>query len=186
MARKARVCVQFPGESFCFPCGCSGILPELGEGNDFASWRKKPTTPRGGCWYCRVCSCGSARAYGRGVGPTGLLGWAKNIIAQINKTAKLGAYIGAKITPEELVHLREESTYCCDGCGEKLNWCTDGSFRNPSLHHNHKTGEVRGFTTAMCNRVEGDFDRIGNGDSNLQRRWLEYHFPNTVEPRRET
>jgi hypothetical protein len=79
--------------------------------------------------------------------------------------------------------LREKSSYCCDGCGQKLNWCIDGSFTNPHMHHDHKSGKVYGFVTQQYNLAQGHFKKIGNGNSKLQINWLKFHFPTTVAGR---
>ncbi len=169
--------LQFPGKEFCFSCGHRGILPELGVGNDFVRWHKhsRPHV-HGGYWCCKTCS----NDYHRGISSSGLYGWAKSIINASRKQAKLRGHEMVKISPEELIILRLNSIYCSDGCGQKLLWCTDGSFKNPHLHHNHKTGEVYGFVTKVCNSVEGLFSKIGAGDFVLQKKWLEYHFPEII------
>jgi hypothetical protein len=173
-----RKIVQSPGKKYCFPCGHAGIFPELGFNNDFVRWRKhsRPHS-HGGYWVCKVCGYN----YRHGTGLTGMSGWAKSLISTSRKEAQLDGYQMAKITPEELAVLRKNAAYCADGCGQKLKWCTDGSFRNPHLHHNHKTGEVYGFVTKYCNSAQGLFSRIGNGNMELQVKWLEYHFPHITE-----
>jgi len=162
---------QHPGEEFLFSCGHKGVLPELGIGNDFAIWSKQPNRLRGGSWYCRACQVAQVR----GAGSSGLRGWAKHILLTLRRVAKIHGYTEAKIAIDELVSLRLGSLYCSDGCGQKLKWCIDGSFRNPHLHHDHKTGQVYGFITMNCNTTEGSFSKIEN-----KRKWLEYHFPDIV------
>jgi hypothetical protein len=168
--------IQHPNTEFRFPCGHKGILPDFGCGNDFARWHKV-SKPRGGYWCCQACSDN----YYRGVGPEGLLTWAKMIIHGGKRQARLGGYKPLKITPEELISLRVKAKFCSDGCGEELKWCTDGRFKNPHLHHDHMTGEVYGFVTKKCNSAQGLFSKIGDGNLNAQLNWLKFHFPDIVQ-----
>lgn len=176
MAGKVK---QHPNKLYKFTkCGHEGLLPELGVSNNFAHWTKN-TYPRGGTWRCRACERRSAREYGFGIGPAGMLGWAKALIAKNRRGALKHGYEPICITAKDLVILREKSKYCADGCGQKIIWSTGGTFGNAQLHHNHETGLVYGFVISRCNAAEGYVGKIG--DSAAQARWFKYHFPDAVK-----
>lgn len=115
-----------------------------------------------------------------GLGPSGLLGWAKDVISTSKRKARKHKHQSASITPEQLVSLRVSSTHCCDGCGKKLDWFAVGTTRKPHLHHDHKTGKVHGFSAPWCNRSEGfirrDLEEMKDSVGS-QLEWFEYHFP---------
>lgn len=122
-----------------------------------------------------------------GSGPSGLLGWAKDLIAASKARCHKHGYKSAQISPEELVVLRKNTTHCCDGCGRELKWCMDGSFKNPHLHHSHTTGEVYGFASEWCNTAEGRIRKQLSSKESLssQLRWFEFHFPELLSLYRE-
>jgi len=45
----------------------------------------------------------------------------------------------------------------CVMCGTELIW-TDK--RRPHLHHDHETGEVKGFSHPLCNQAEGMLSKM--------------------------
>jgi hypothetical protein len=124
---------QTPGSNHTFPCGCSGILPQVEpEANKFVRVMAK-------IWYCRVASI-----LGAGV-----------------QSAKRGGYKPVSLnTPHAAIRKMMEATTCWR-CGEALLWDL-GRSKTPHLHHNHRTGEPLGFTHGRCNPqiLELEIDRL--------------------------
>jgi hypothetical protein len=172
---------QKPNCQHKFKCGHRGKLPKLGVSNKFALWQKDSSKKyRTGGWVCFVCSRKSQHKYRQGLGPSGLIGWAKHLILTWQQRSRKHGYALAKISPEELVVLRQNSTYCADGCGLKLKWNSKIE-RNPCLHHDHKTGKVFGFIVPRCNLAEGILKKIENSDPNKLIHWIASHFPTVVD-----
>lgn len=93
-------------------------------------------TPR-----CRICNSHS---------------WASHVLCTSRSDAKRRGSAAADILPGDLVVIMKASKFCI-GCGGKLNW-KEG--KTPSLHHNHKTGEVYGFCHSNCNVAEGLLSKL--------------------------
>src|SRR5260370_29949030 len=110
-----------------------------------------------------------------------MTGWGNGLMRNRKSYSKKLGYKPPQITAKQLVNLRNNTTRCSDGCGQKLRWCTNGDFMNPHLHHDHKTGKIYGFTTAHCNSAQGHFEKIGRGSTFSQMKWLRFHFPAVVD-----
>lgn len=122
---------QAQGQDYTFACGCSGMLPKVGESNLFAVWGGNHTRNQiGGTWACRV---------------TGILLSAK-------QNARLQGHATLCASHATIRHLMLNVN--CVLCGMALKWSIE--CRNtPHLHHNHKTGLPVGFTHPYCNSIEG-------------------------------
>jgi hypothetical protein len=113
---------QRPLKMHTFPCGCTGILPQRGHSNKFASkvgndW-----------WRCRVSV----------------------IIKSSEVSATHGDYQPIKInTPHSLIR-EEMDKNICYVCEKPLLW-RFGVGVTPHLHHDHETGEIYGFSHIVCN-----------------------------------
>jgi len=119
---------QILGGTYQFPCGCKGFIPAVkGENNTFVFWAKKKAGGIG-LWQCRVTTILNASRFNG------------------NKYA----YVPVNIkTPHQIIRkLMKERN--CWRCGQKLEWVY-GLGKTPHLHHNHKTGEIFGFTHPRCN-----------------------------------
>ena len=133
-ANRVPMNTQSLGKYHVFPCGCSGILPP--------SVRQSNMLAIGGggsSFHCRV--------------------------SVIITASQRGARIG-KFTPIPLdtphIHVRELMRQPnCERCGEPLVWEL-GKRTTPHLHHNHKTGEIYGFTHPVCNpqALEREIDKL--------------------------
>jgi len=92
--------------------------------------------------HCRVCS------------PRG---WASGILSVARGAAHRRNYAAPQITPEDLVRLMSKSDECVM-CGSGLVWTKP----RPHLHHDHKTGEVKGFSHPNCNFAEGMLSKMSD------------------------
>ncbi len=80
------------------------------------------------------------------------LGWAKRVLRDLQKHAIEKGYKAPILSSEELVRLYQESRICVL-CEEPLE-------AKPSLHHNHETGKVIGFSHTRCNSIEGFLSKL--------------------------
>lgn len=117
-----------------FPCGCTGLLPKHNQSSVFAC-----AYPKLG-FMCRITS----------------------ILINSAKTARRGGY---KPIPQNTSHqsIRMMMTNPnCVQCGLPLSWSHLAIASTPHLHHNHKTGEIYGFTHPRCNprALEQENDRL--------------------------
>jgi hypothetical protein len=126
--------IQIPGAVHTFSCGCSEVLPEKrGQSNKFALW-----STRG--WACRVTrildgSVQAARKYGhQPIDPT--------------------------LSHSVIRKMMEEPN--CERCQQPRSWDDLGAGQTPHLHHDHKSGEIFGFTHPHCNprAMEIEIDRL--------------------------
>lgn len=79
--------------------------------------------------------------------------WASSILRSARKSAKQRRYEPPNISVDDLVSLYYEAEIC---------WLCGGSLdlTSPHLHHDHKTGQVHGFTHQLCNQAEGMLTRL--------------------------
>jgi len=113
---------QTPGSFHCFPCGCSGILPQRGESNKFAKDMFKKVA------RCRV----------------GFILMLSQHHAKENGCAPIDSQ-----TPHSVIRKLMEEENCCR-CHQPLVWAF-GNGKTPHLHHNHESGGIYGFTHPRCN-----------------------------------
>src|SRR6266851_7348193 len=115
---------QMSGSSHTFPrCGCSGILPaRRSESNLFTR------SVGGRSWQCRV----------------GM------ILLNSRRDAVKWAYVPIDINTSHSVIRKLMEIKICWRCKQPLEWVF-GSGKTPHLHHDHKTGEIYGFTHPRCN-----------------------------------
>lgn len=122
---------QSAEQQHTFPCGCSGILPKVGESNRFARFQSR-RTPIKPAWVCRVSA----------------------IVNGIEVQSRKGRYVSiAKDVSHDLIRsMMDKPCYICDS---PLDWDEHlKSGRAPALHHDHDTGEAYGFVHSHCNRRE--------------------------------
>lgn len=134
---------QIPGEFWTFPCGCSGILPEIGKSNLFAHGHnvyKRKETHRDFNYTCRV----------------------SQVVAGGNCEARSKGYkpIDPE-TPHHIIRAMMDEPLCWR-CKRPLDWTNFGKGKTPHLHHNHDTGEIYGFTHPHCNplALEQEIDEL--------------------------
>jgi len=125
--------IQVPEKLHTFSCGCVGILPKKGEQNKFAMWVQKAG------FRCR----------------------AQVILLSSKQSAKKNGHrpISAS-TPHKTIRFFMEKSKC-ERCDESLIW-EFGFGKTPHLHHDHKTGEIYGFTHPKCNvfAMEREISRL--------------------------
>ncbi len=123
------------GEFHCFPCGCSGFIPETYmDTNSFVVGGSKG-------WSCRV----------------------SYILASSQCAAKSGGYVPIpRDTPHSVIRALMAIPEC-ERCHEPLSWIF-GRSKTPHLHHSHETGEIYGFTHPRCNlyALENEILRLRN------------------------
>lgn len=133
--------IQHPGERHTFPCGCSGVLPELGLSNSFAQ-------KQGHSFVCRV----------------------RTILNKSVTESRAGRYSPIDPeTPHAVI--REMMTKAdCVLCHEPLTWEL-GKGKTPHLHHDHETGEPYGFTHSACNpkALQKEVTRLFDENNHLVR-----------------
>ena len=131
---------QILGAAFTFDaCGCTSILPLKRESNKFVVARAS-SPHRERQFRCRI-----------------------EIILRASRQGALHyGYVPIDPdTPHDVIRkLMEEPN--CWRCNALLNWANLGRAKTPHLHHNHSTGEIYGFTCAVCNphAEEEAFDRL--------------------------
>lgn len=82
------------------------------------------------------------------------MNWAYQTLRVARRDAAKNGWVAPSITAEALLGLMRLSENCV-ACGKPLDWNTQDKGVFPSLHHNHDTGEVLGYTHNICNRLEG-------------------------------
>lgn len=85
--------------------------------------------------------------------------WAKTVLRNHRQYSTRFKQAVPRITPQDLASLRGVSSHCYL-CGEKLQWDAEDRNLLPHLDHNHKTGEVRGYTHGYCNIIAGNLSRL--------------------------
>jgi hypothetical protein len=137
---------QHPGKRHTFPCGCTGILPNIVGKTRQSNWLARPCGLQG--WACRVhfiikSSLHLARAYGH---------------KPINSN-----------TEHSIIRKMMKAKKCWR-CKEPLKWKM-GLGKTPHLHHSHKTGEILGFTCPRCNprMLEYEVDKLRKYVQRLKR-----------------
>lgn len=113
--------VQRPGKTHKFVCGCEGLLPNKGESNKLAIF-----TATG--FVCRVT----------------------RILNSSKHNAKRRGYKAISKNIDHLVIREMMKSNRCETCGEPLKWAFSRG-ETPHLHHDHKTGEILGFSHSICN-----------------------------------
>lgn len=124
---------QQPGKRHTFSCGCTGILPQIGDSNKFAIGNDRN-------FYCRI----------------------RAILNSSRGAAKKKRYrpISPSTPHTTIRELMEKSK--CQRCRRPLSWRVLGPGRTPHLHHDHATGKIHGFTHFHCNNgaLEQEIERL--------------------------
>lgn len=118
---------QRAGEFWVFSCGCRCVLPSEGESNKFARW---DGSIKHGVFahYCRAAI----------------------IISSNIHTSRRGGYKSiSPNTPHSVIWALAKEKDCWR-CHKPLVWDL-GLSKTPHLHHDHRTGEIFGFTHPKCN-----------------------------------
>lgn len=141
--------IQRPRKFHRFICGCSGILPNLGKQNRFATHNSKST---GVGFACRAGA---------------LLSTSKHV-ARRNGYKPIN-----QMTPHSAIRRAMDSDVCVL-CGATLQW-KFGLGKTPHLHHDHETGELIGFAHPTCNMPEAKtrMKQLLQENIKLRRRILE-------------
>jgi hypothetical protein len=131
----------------------TGVLPRVGESNDFAVWNSDSRGSLGGWWKSRLFSQEARRKSDKearkGKGRTGIFGRFCRIKAQSKYDCKnRGTGIGISNTVEEMLGIWNSQNGFCK-CGSVLN------ILEAHADHNHETGKLRAFLHPTCNVIEG-------------------------------
>lgn len=118
---------QVPGKLWAFSCGCKTILPPRGGQSKFARWDGSPKHNTF-AHYCRA---------------------AMIIRANTKDAARRGYTAVDQNTQHSIIYDLMNEKNCCR-CHQPLIW-EFGIAKTPHLHHDHKTGEIFGFTHPKCN-----------------------------------